>query len=349
MLALAGYPLGLHFRFYDPARESPVEPLAERRPGAFDDLHALQRFADDLQLVTYEFENVPVTTARLLSQRLPVYPPPEALEASQNRLVEKRFLQKLNIPTPAFHEVQTLADLHRAVETLTLPAVLKTQSMGYDGKGQALLRSPADIEAAWQKLKPPLILESFVPFERELSILAVRSRSGAMAFYPLVANQHEAGILRLSLAPAPALSPDLQRLAEDYAQRVMQQLNYVGVLAIEFFQHQGRLLANEMAPRVHNSGHWTIEGADTSQFENHLRAILDWPLGATTAIGYSAMLNLIGTLPSSEQILRVPNAHLHVYGKAPRPERKLGHITVRCDDAQQLENQLAQLRQAIGQ
>ncbi|HZP81272.1 MAG TPA: 5-(carboxyamino)imidazole ribonucleotide synthase [Chthonomonadaceae bacterium] len=345
MLALAGYPLGLHFRFLDPAPASPAGQMAECLPAAFDDAEALARFADGLEVVTYEFENVPAPSVRDLARRVPVSPPPEALETAQDRLSEKTLFQRLGIPVPPFAPVETQADLEQALARIGLPAVLKTRRFGYDGKGQRALRAAEEASAAWEALGGKgLIVEGFVDFEREVSILAVRGRDGATAFYPLVENHHAGGILRLSLAPAPALTPELQARAQDYAARVLDALNYVGVLAIEFFQQGGQLYANEMAPRVHNSGHWTIEGAETSQFENHLRAVLGLPLGSTQAIGYSAMINLIGTTPEPAAILALPQAHLHLYGKSPRPGRKLGHITLRADDRATVETQLARLR-----
>jgi 5-(carboxyamino)imidazole ribonucleotide synthase len=345
MLALAGYPLSLRFRFLDPAPHSPAGQMAPHITAAFDDAEALQRFASDLEVVTYEFENVPAASVRALAQRVPVYPPPQALEAAQDRLSEKTLFQQLEIPVPPFAPVASLDDLRQALTRIGLPAVLKTRRFGYDGKGQQVLRTEADIAEAWEALgEQSLIVEGFVAFEREVSVLAVRGREGETAFYPLAENHHAEGILRLSLAPAPALTPALQAQAETYAARVLAALEYVGVLAIEFFEREGQLYANEMAPRVHNSGHWTIEGAETSQFENHLRAVLGLPLGATAARGHAAMLNLIGTTPDSAAILAVPHAHLHLYGKSPRPGRKLGHITLRTNDPQALESGLAQLR-----
>jgi 5-(carboxyamino)imidazole ribonucleotide synthase len=349
MLALAGYPLGLRFRFFDPAPDSPAGHMAEQVAGDYADFGALSRFADGLELVTYEFENVPVDAARFLEQSLPVYPPPQALAATQDRLVEKTCFADLGIPTPPFAAVTTRPELDRAVAGIGLPAVLKTRRMGYDGKGQAVLRSREDSETAWQALGgAPLLLEGFVAFEREVSLLAARGRDGQTAFYPLVENHHRDGILRLSLAPAPALMPALQAQAEGYAARLLATWNYVGVLAIEFFQQGGQLLANEMAPRVHNSGHWTMEGAETSQFENHLRAVLGLPLGATAAVGCSAMLNLIGETPPIESVLAIPGAHLHLYGKSPRPGRKLGHVTLRADDAAALAARLRLLQAQTG-
>jgi 5-(carboxyamino)imidazole ribonucleotide synthase len=333
MLALAGYPLGLRFRFLDPAADAPAGHLGELIVGDYGDPLALERFAVDLQVVTYEFENVPVQCARELARRVAVSPPPEALETAQDRLLEKAFFQKLGVPTPPFAPVDSPDDLLEAIGRLGLPAVLKTRRLGYDGKGQRVIGTRQEAEAAWTGLgRGPLLLERFVPFEREVSILAVRSSGGATAFYPLVENHHREGILRLSLAPAPRLTRDLQAQAEACAARVLESLEYVGVLAIELFEAGGHLLANEMAPRVHNSGHWSIEGAETSQFENHLRALLGLPLGSTAARGHSAMLNLIGAIPDPAVVLAVPGARLHLYGKAPRPGRKLGHVTVTADD-----------------
>lgn len=359
MLALAGYPLDLKFRIIDPQTDaSAAQVAADTIACPFEDQPRLAEFARGVDVVTYEFENVPVETARFIAQFTPVYPPPAALDVAQDRLHEKTLFRKLGIPTPEFAPVQSASQLTAALQKIGIPAVLKTRRMGYDGKGQAIIRSLADADSALQSvgtgidrstedglpplhndifsdsLPPlhndvvPLILEAFVPFDRELSILAVRSRSGATAFYPLVENHHRAGILRKSIAPAPRLTSALQNTAEDYANRVLTELNYVGVLAIEWFEFRGALLANEMAPRVHNSGHWTIEGARTSQFENHLRAILDLPLGDCAATGSAVMLNLIGRAPSAADLLSVPGSRVHLYGKSPRPGRKIGHITV---------------------
>jgi 5-(carboxyamino)imidazole ribonucleotide synthase len=344
MLALAGYPLGLRFRFLDPSPEAPVGRIAQRATADYDDREALEKFASGLELVTYEFENVPVDAAKFLAERVPVYPPPAALETAQDRLNEKHLFQKLGIATTEYVAVNAAAELNAAVKKVGLPAVLKTRRMGYDGKGQWMLHTEGDVA----KIKDdfpgvPLILERLVSFTRELSVLAVRSTNGETAFYPLVENHHRAGILRLSLAPPPRSDGTLQRAAEESARKVMEALHYVGVLAIEFFECNGRLLANEMAPRVHNSGHWTIEGAVTSQFENHLRAVLGLPLGSTSPMGHSAMLNLIGEIPDSAEVLAVPDAHVHLYGKSPRPGRKLGHVTVRAASPEGLALKLSEL------
>jgi 5-(carboxyamino)imidazole ribonucleotide synthase len=346
MLALAGYPLGLHFRFLDPSPQAPVGRIAPRITAEYSDHEALDRFAAGLNCVTYEFENVPVEAARYLLKRVPVYPPPQALEAAQDRLNEKTLFRSLGIATTEFAEVNSRADLDKALQRLGLPAVLKTRRMGYDGKGQWVLRSQADVAKLAAAIpESPLILEKFVPFERELSILAVRGTTGETAIYPIIENHHRGGILRLSLAPASHLHPKVQAAAVEAARRVLEALEYVGVLAIELFECSGSVLANEMAPRVHNSGHWTIEGAVTSQFENHLRAISGFPLGSTAAEGSSAMLNLIGEIPESADVLAVRDAHLHLYGKAPRAGRKVGHVTVRAANPEQLATCLTNLPQ----
>jgi 5-(carboxyamino)imidazole ribonucleotide synthase len=358
MLALAGYPLGLHFRFFDPSPEAPVGRIAARVTAEYSDQAALDKFGNGLELVTYEFENVPVAAVRYLAEHVSVFPSPAALEAAQDRLREKQLFRDLGIATTEFAAVATAEGLDAAVWKIGLPAVLKTCRMGYDGKGQWLLRSAEDVGRAKQEMpvggrpvtqtangqgEAPFILERFVSFARELSVLAVRGRTGEIAVYPLVENHHRGGILRLSLAPAPRLDAGIQREAEDAARRMFEALQYVGVLAIEFFEKDGHLLANEMAPRVHNSGHWTIEGAVTSQFENHLRAVMGLPLGSTSAIGSAAMLNLIGDVPEAGDILSIRDAHLHLYGKTPRAGRKLGHVTLRAGSSEQLASRLAEL------
>ena len=344
MLALAGYPLDFHFRFLDPSPQAPVGRVASRVTAEYTDFEALEKFAHGLALVTYEFENVPVEALRFLQKLVPVYPSAQALETAQDRRSEKLLFQKLGIPTTKFAVINSAGELHQTVKKIGLPAILKTCRLGYDGKGQWVLRTGEDVERVKNEIpSAPLILEEFVKFSRELSILAVRARNGETAFYRLVENHHRDGILRLSLAPAPRLTEALQREAEAAARRVLESLDYVGVLAIELFECNGRLLANEMAPRVHNSGHWTIEGAVTSQFENHLRAVSGLPPGDTGTLGFSAMLNLIGELPDSNELLSVPGAHLHLYGKSLRSGRKVGHVTVRADSNEQLQQRLRQL------
>jgi 5-(carboxyamino)imidazole ribonucleotide synthase len=327
MLALAGYPLAQQFVFLDSTADSPGGQVAPIVTGAFDDPRSLERLAAEVDLVTYEFENVPVAALEKVAATRPVWPPVEALRVSQDRLLEKQLFTQLRIPTPPFCAVDSLDELRAAVKQLGLPCVLKTRRLGYDGKGQRYLRKPADIEPAWNALgSAPLILEGFIDFEREVSIVGVRGTTGEMRAYPIVANTHRDGILRVTLAPHR--NPALQKAAEVLLRRVLRHFDYAGVLTIEFFVRKGKLVANEMAPRVHNSGHWTIEGAATSQFENHLRAILGLPLGDTSPVGHCAMLNFIGRLPARDAILALPGVHWHDYGKEPRPGRKIGHCTV---------------------
>lgn len=347
MLALAGIPLGIRCRCFDASADNPAAQVGECIVGDFRDHSALERFAQGVDVATYEFENVPVDAARYLERFVPVYPPPAALETAQDRLNEKQLFERLGIPTPAFRAVDTQKELTEAVAALGLPLIVKTRCMGYDGKGQMIVREEADARKAWAMLgSVSLLVEAYVPFEGEVSVLAVRARSGAMVMYPLVENEHEGGILRLSRSPT-ALSILLQKEAEAYACRILAALEYVGVLAIEFFVHEGRLIANEMAPRVHNSGHLTIEGSTTSQFENHLRAIIGDPLGATTPRGYAAMVNLIGTIPDRARVLEVPGTHLHLYGKAQRPHRKLGHITLTAETPHERDERVAILRRIV--
>lgn len=331
MLALAGYPLDLRFQVLDPAADACAGQVATLIQADYDAEGPLERLADWADVVTFDFENVPAAAALALERQVAVYPPPGALAVAQDRVAEKTLFWELGIPTPTFATVSSLEELRAAAARVELPAVLKTRRLGYDGKGQRVLRAEEEMESAWRALGgAPLILESFIPFEWEASVLAARGRDGACAFYPLVENHHRDGILRLSRAPRHA--PELEREGWDYVRRLLDRLDYVGLLAVEFFVKNGRLMANEMAPRVHNSGHWTIEGAETSQFENHLRAILGLPLGSTAAVGHSAMLNCVGALPEQAAILAVSGAHFHAYGKAPRPGRKVGHITLRGDD-----------------
>lgn len=348
MLALAGYPLGHEFTFLDPTAEA-IGGLGAVIRAPLHEATALDALAATSDVVTYEFENVPVDSVRRVAARVPVWPPPEALAVAQDRLVEKRFFEHCGIPTVRYEALDGPESLVPALQRLGYPAIVKTRRHGYDGKGQVNLGSPADLPAAYAVAEAaPAIVEQRVAFVRELSILAVRGADGASAAWPLVENRHEGGILRESLAPAPDVAAALQAVAERYARRVLERLGYVGVLAIELFEVEGGLIANEMAPRVHNSGHWTIEGAETSQFENHLRAVTRMPLGATNAIGASSMINLIGALPPDAAVLAVPGAHLHRYGKAVRPHRKVGHITVRAADRRQLTERLAVLRRALG-
>lgn len=348
MLALAGRRLGLQFRFLTPDADAPAGKFAELIVAEYDNEAALAHFADGLDIATYEFESIPVSSVRFVAERVPTFPSPQALETAQDRANEKACFERLKIPTAPFGVVDSMREVRETLERIGTPAVLKSRRLGYDGKGQGVIRSREEIGSAWVKVGGvPAIVESFVKFTRELSIIAVRSRSGEMAFYPLVENHHTEGILRFSLAPAPNVSATIQKTAEDYATRIMSELGYVGVLAIEFFETPDGLVANEMAPRVHNTGHWTIEGADTSQFENHLRAIAGLPLGSTEMGGAAGMVNVIGNEPDVGRLRELSDVHVHMYGKAPAPRRKLGHITVTADDLDGVRNGVARLRSAL--
>ncbi|HEX6310463.1 MAG TPA: 5-(carboxyamino)imidazole ribonucleotide synthase [Acidimicrobiia bacterium] len=350
MLGLAGVPLGLGCRFLDPAADAPARVVGPLVTGALGDEEALTEVAAGAAVVTYEWEGVPAAGARFLEARgYEVLPPPAALDVAQDRLAEKTLFRRLGISTPEFAAVDDRAGLDTAVDRIGLPAVLKTRRGGYDGKGQRVLRTTDDAGGAWEELGGgPLLLEELVPFDREVSIIAVRGRDGATAHWPLVENEHRDGILRVSRAPAPRTDPALDDRAAKYATVVLDALGYVGVLAIELFQVDGELLANELAPRVHNSGHWTIEGAATSQFENHLRAVVGWPLGSTAARGVAGMVNCIGAVPDPAAVLAVPGAHLHDYGKAPRPGRKLGHVTVLASAAADRDERVGRIAALVG-
>jgi len=330
MLALAGVPLGETFCFLDPSPDAPAAVAGDLIVAAYDDPAALDAIATQAHVVTYEFENVPSIAAERVAARVPLLPPPRALEVAQDRLNEKQTFERLAVPVPRYAPANDEQGVRAAVAAVGLPCVVKTRREGYDGKGQTVVRDEADVERVLP-VAAPLIVEELVPFTRELSVIAARGRGGEVVTYPLVENRHSGGILRISTAPAD-VSSQVREGAEGYARAVLDDLDYVGVLTIELFEVDGHLVANEMAPRVHNSGHWTIEGAETSQFENHLRAILGLPLGSTAPRGHSVMLNLIGEAPEPSAALAIPGAHLHLYGKAPRPGRKLGHLTIRADD-----------------
>ncbi|MGP1309450.1 MAG: 5-(carboxyamino)imidazole ribonucleotide synthase [Phycisphaerales bacterium] len=329
MLALAGLPLGARFTFLDPSPEACSRDLGPLITAGYDDRRALAKLAESSDIVTYEFENVPSDAVRWLAQRVPVLPSPEALDASQDRLTEKRFFELLGAATPRYAHVDVRQDLTDAIKHLGLPAVMKTRRMGYDGRGQWILRKNEDAEEAVTQLGGwGMVLEEFVKFDREVSIVAARARTGEIAFLPLVQNIHDGGILRETIVPAPNTSPKVEEEARRIAKASLETLEYVGVIAIEFFQVGDRLLVNEMAPRVHNTGHWSIDGARVSQYDQHLRAILGLPLGDSSARGRSVMLNFIGGVPKASDLLAIPGVYVHDYGKSPRPGRKVGHVTV---------------------
>lgn len=348
MLALAGYPLGIKIVALESTPDCPAGLVTEVLVGDYADQTKLQQLAEQVDVITYEFENIPITALEKLiaTHHIPIYPPLAALANSQDRLDEKNFFDKLKIPTTKYSAIHSLQDLNLAVERFGLPAILKTRRLGYDGKGQYLLRTKPDIEIAWEQLKnQPLILESFVEFEREVSCIAVRDVNGEIAFYPLIENTHRGGILRVS--EVASSSARIERLAREYVTRILTELNYVGILTVEFFQKDGELIANEMAPRVHNSGHWTIEGAQISQFENHLRAVAGLPLGSTDACGKVAMINFISQIPDITRLLKIPEVHCHLYSKEPREGRKLGHATLCVNDKKTYAEKLQQLKSFI--
>ncbi len=359
MLALAGAPLGLRLLVLDSAADACAGQFAPMLHADYQDLAALEQFAQKVDVATFDFENVPATSAQWLAQRVPVFPNPRALAVAQDRLAEKSLFRELGIPVPKFADIPDRAALDAAIARIGTPCILKTRRLGYDGKGQFRLPAAAGeaavlaaADAAWQALGAQaagvgLILEAFVPFQREISVVAVRSREGEFRAWPLTENWHEHGILSASLAPA-TLDAATADQAIAHARAVAQALDYVGVFALELFLRDGRLLANEMAPRVHNSGHWTIEGARTSQFANHLRAVLGLPLGCTRMLGHACMLNWIGQLPDARAVLADPCGHWHDYGKSPRAGRKVGHATLRADTADELAQALQRVGDALG-
>jgi len=342
MLGFAGQKMGLDFVFLDPADNPPAAAVGPVLNYAFDSEQGLAELASMTDVITYEFENVPVAAIEQIACSSVVYPPAKALQYAQDRMAEKTLFESLAIPVPGFRPIDSAEQLRLAAKELGLPIVLKTRRLGYDGKGQIVVRVEADIETACTELGgKDLIAEQWVPFEREISAIGARSVSGEIVHYPLTTNVHDNGILHESRAPAEAA--ELEETARSYLAALLERLDYVGVLALELFVTADGLLANEFAPRVHNSGHWTIEGANTSQFENHLRAILDQPLGDAGMRGFAGMLNLIGTIPDDCTSLPPAQGFLHDYGKAPRPGRKLGHITVVEDSAAERDAALQHL------
>lgn len=347
MLALAGAPLGVRFLVVDSVADACASQVAPLLAADWRDFDALQDFAARVDVATFDFENVPAETAKWLTERTRVSPNPRALELAQDRLAEKSMFLELGLETAQFAPVDSRPELDAAAARIGYPSVLKTRRLGYDGKGQYRLRSAAELDAAWQALAgAPSILEAWVAFDREVSVIAVRGGDGDFRTYPLAQNWHENGILSASLSPAPE-SDRLASAANQYARRIAEHLDYVGVFALELFVSNGQLLGNEMAPRVHNSGHWSIEGSVCSQFENHVRAVLGLPLGDTAARGMSAMFNWIGELPNASALLAESDAHWHDYGKAPRAGRKVGHATICADTPQRLHARVTRVSQAL--
>ncbi|HEX4151519.1 MAG TPA: 5-(carboxyamino)imidazole ribonucleotide synthase [Steroidobacteraceae bacterium] len=346
MMALAGYPLGIRCSFLDRSSDAPAAQVAPILTGALEDPGLLRELASKSDVLTFDWENISSQALAPLESLTEVRPPRAALEVSQDRLHEKALFKRLRIPVAEHAPVDSLEDLARAARKLGVPGVLKTRRMGYDGKGQFVIRCREDLGAAWESIgAPALIYEKFQSFSREISIVAARSASGEFVYYPLSANTHGGGILRYGLAPYANRA--LERTARIYMKRVLTALGYTGVLAIEFFVVGGRLIANEMAPRVHNSGHWTIEGCVTSQFENHLRAICGLPLGSTRPLGHTAMINFLGQMPDRERLLAIEGLAFHDYGKEPRPGRKLGHCTILRATARDRDRALADALESV--
>ncbi|MGU3362096.1 5-(carboxyamino)imidazole ribonucleotide synthase [Methylobacterium sp. M6A4_1b] len=350
MIALAAANYGLRVHVFAPDADSPAfDVSAEATVAAYDDVEALARFAASVDVVTYEFENIPAQAAEALAAKAPLHPNAAALATTQDRLTEKRFINELGIETAPFRAVDTAEDLARALAEIGRPAVLKTRRFGYDGKGQRMIRAEGESDSAAidpAAIDPaailaefggaPCILEGFVPFEAEVSVVAARGADGAFAAFDPCANEHRDHILAVTRVPAPGIAPQTEAAAIGIARRIAEALDYVGVLAVEMFlvpQADGpaRVVVNEIAPRVHNSGHWTIEGATTSQFAQHVRAVCGWPLGDSARVGGMAveMHNLIGgDVDDWAAILGQPGAQLHLYGKGEaRPGRKMGHVT----------------------
>lgn len=344
MLGFAARDLDLECCFLDPSISPPAGNCGRVIQRPFDDDDALAEMAASCDVITYEFENVPVKALQKIEGRVPIYPPPAALRLAQDRLDEKQLFDELDIPVPAYRAIGSREDMTAAAASLGLPMVVKTRRLGYDGKGQFIVRNLNDVSIAWNTLgSQSLIAERLVAFDFEVSVIGVRSTAGEIRVYPLTRNVHEHGILRTSCSPVDA--PELTGTATDYVHRLLERLEYVGVLALELFVDGGCLLANEFAPRVHNSGHWTIEGAVTSQFENHLRAVLGIPLGATDGRGHAGMVNLIGKIPDTARSLE--RGILHDYEKVPRPGRKLGHITVVADSALERDDLIDEIGETV--
>ncbi|MEE4293726.1 MAG: 5-(carboxyamino)imidazole ribonucleotide synthase [Xanthomonadales bacterium] len=347
MMGLAGIPLGLDFRFLDPGLNACAAVVGDLLNAGFSDIEAARELARSVDVATFDFENVPQETAEAFEEICPLYPASDALGACQDRLVEKTLLTDLGIGVADYHAVAGRTDLLEGVERLGYPAVLKTRRLGYDGKGQVVLRDPEDLERAWQRLGGrELILEAFVPFQAECSLVGVRGHDGEERFWPLTRNVHDHGILALS-RPGD-FDAALQAAAEDKVRRLLRHFDYRGVLTVEFFLRDGELLANEIAPRVHNSGHWTIDGSSCSQFENHVRAVAGLPLGPTDLARHSLMFNWIGRLPDRERMLAFSGLHWHEYGKEPRPGRKIGHATLTAESRESLMETAVDVASAAG-
>ena len=344
MLGYAAIALGHKPFFLDPSAAPPAAAVGPVIQARFDDAVALAILAEKCDVVTYEFENVPLSALETVAEFAPVRPTPDALKHAQDRLCEKRLFESLEIPIPEYRPVDSLDDLEAAAASIGLPLVVKTRRMGYDGKGQYVLRHVDQIAEAWQQLRSDsLIAEQWIKFDYEVSAIGVRTSTGVAVSYCLTRNEHSGGILQTSLAPVA--DDALTETASRHLHRLLESLDYVGVLALELFVVGGTVFANEFAPRVHNSGHWTIEGAETSQFSNHIRAITGEPLGSTENRGHAGMINLIGTIPEAAR--QQSAGSLHDYGKKPRPGRKLGHITIVAGSSTERDRMIREMADSV--
>ena len=347
MMALAGHPIGIEVSCYDTAADLSASHGGSITAGAWNDIDKVRAWASTCDVITYEWENVPAELVADLSTIKPVRPAVKALATAQDRWSEKRMLTALQIPVAPFRLCQNEDDLKTAIKELGPDVVVKTRTGGYDGKGQVVIRSGSSISPAVEMMNElGLVVEQMIPFDFEASIIAARSVSGGVATYPPTLNTHHLGILRTSVVDT-GLSHHQANEASEFVRKIVEELDYVGVIALEMFSVGGRLLANEIAPRVHNSGHWTIEGAETSQFENHLRAVAGLPLGSTAARCPAAMINIIGKAPNVMEILSVAGASLHTYQKAPREGRKLGHVTVTAPDSATLAQRMQAVQRCL--
>ena len=347
MMALAGYPLGFRFVFFDPSPTACAGDVGELMTAEYHNELALEEFCQKVDLVTLDFENVPVDTLRFVQKKKPVFPSPEVLEIAQDRLMEKQFCHSIEVPTTDFEPINSLSELKFAAKKFDYDAILKTRRMGYDGKGQFRISTANDINQIPDELfAQDLILEKRIPFIREVSVIVARNGLGEVKTWPLCENKHKEGILTTTIVPAK--TSELDEVTVKHAIHMAETLKYVGVMVVEFFQTEDQVFVNEMAPRVHNSGHWSIEGAHTSQFENHLRAGLNLPLGSTQMDGMAAMLNWIGAFPEHILSINTPHLYWHVYGKEPRPGRKIGHSTLLAPTAQELHDKIVSLVKELG-
>ncbi len=352
MLAQSVKHLGVQCTVLDPNPACCARSTCEQIVGDYDDIESLKQLAAGSEVVTYEFENVSASAA-VIEDIAEIHPSTQALGVAQDRHLERSMFRELGIAIPRYEPVDGVESLEAALQSIGTPAILKARRLGYDGKGQVLINDPDHAPDALHTIGDvPAILDQFVAFERELSIVAARDTLGNIVFYPLAENVHRGGILRVSKAPARDVSDALVAQAQDAARKILEKFSYVGVLAVEFFQigkgDDAHLVANEIAPRVHNTGHWTIEGAQTSQFENHMRAVMGMELGSADPIGHSAMVNIIGNEPRPGALDAMPEAFVHMYGKEPRAGRKIGHVTLNAPTLQELDSQLERFTRVVG-